>query len=72
MGARTLLVQEFYTMLTEIDTEDDEWEVIIRRVQVRISPNILAHYLGMTRQLGAYSTVEPSIVLPADEVFHTV
>lgn len=43
----TLMVQEFYSELQLIDTNANEWEVVIRRVRVKISFDILSHYLGI-------------------------
>ncbi|KAB1206622.1 hypothetical protein CJ030_MR7G002278 [Morella rubra] len=48
----TLLVQKFYSALQEVDIDTDKWKAIICGVQVRISPDILSHYLGIQRRLG--------------------
>lgn len=68
----TLLVQEFYLVLQEVDTDADEWEIVIQGVQVKIFSYILSQYLGIQRRLGAYRTVEPSVVLPAKEIFQLI
>lgn len=41
------MVQEFYSELQLIDTNANEWEIVIRRVRVKISSDILSNYLGI-------------------------
>ncbi|KAB1213358.1 hypothetical protein CJ030_MR5G003572 [Morella rubra] len=65
----TYFVQELYSTLQDVDTDEDEWEVYIHGRPIRPSPDILSTYLCILRQVGAYSTVEPGTNLSAEEIF---
>lgn len=65
----TILVQELYAVLQEVDTNEIEWGILIRGVTIRISPNIISRHLGIPRQVGAYLAVEHAVALSTKEIF---